>query len=435
MSSTFGAILDGFTTRINQTIETAAESIKNKGIELEIEAGRQLAMTIENTKTAYKSELDYTVNKISRQAKQTFDNLQSMVQRFENATADNLRDIELKAQQVALSLPYSNKMPQLTRVAPRYVVVDDVGRDALVMFQGVFPWSAKPGFEPNFRFNGRDCYLVDSTTQCLTFQVSQAVFNTTTPDQYAYKTGTLVVPWDNGVILSSKVTSEYKIGLSALPKLAGKGTVAYLSHQTERLTQHVTSPEVKYDGNSWYPKPWKDVYEHIYPTPGWLIDVSKRPTMSFTHLHGEHTQEILSVSPYEIVLKVGLYCKSGDKIGIVKVKVDYDQYRDVPEDKTRTEDFTVNWRDSQLLEPHTQETISKVAFEAYDGKKDVFLGPELDAKSVLKISAGGDGAWKIWAEPPQDLKLTASSMPSTLRDKVDRAMKLSNLNRSSKLPD
>ena len=123
---------------------------------------------------------------------------------------------------------------------PRYIVIDDVSKQTFVMFKGVFPWVAKQGFEPSLKFDGNPCFLADSNTQCLTFQVSQAIFSQTNPDEYAYKTRDLAYLGITAGSLSHKTTFTYKAGLGALPKIAGNGTVTYLSHQTQRIENHLT---------------------------------------------------------------------------------------------------------------------------------------------------------------------------------------------------
>jgi len=108
-------------------------------------------------------------------------------------------------------------------------------------------------------------------------------------------------------------------------------------------------------------------------------------------------------------VKIELYCAAGKDIGILEVRVEFEEFKDQTVEKTRIENFDINWKDSKLLEPKSNEYINKVVFYAYDGSQQSFGKPDLSDRSVLKTEAEGNGKWKIWAEPPKDLQLDAES--------------------------
>lgn len=421
-----GSLLGGLFDQVNGTIQQAAEEFKNAGMELEIGAGQQLSIAMDQFKNYYQDELDYTIDKVKKETKDTFDRLNSMVAVFQNKNLEALQDLQVQAQQLANSLPFSSKQPQLSYLKPRYLVIQDLAFSSLVLFKGNFPCSSLPGFEPSLVFKDKTCLLVDSSTQWLTFQVPHSSFEDAIKDKYSYRTGELVVPWDDGWFRSHKVESTYKVGLGALPQQAGKGAVEYIAKNTETHTEHTITDPIEFNGNNWYPEHWHTIYQSVFPKPGWSIDCSKPPKLRVEDKHGRHSQEIVSVSPSQIVYKVSLYCKTGEDIGIVKIQVEFDQYLKQIVDTKRTEEFEMNWKDQKLLEPQGNEVISKVVFDNYIGVHQEFGAPDIDG-GTLKVVAEGNGKWKVWAEPPKDLQIASSDLSKAAKEKIATAEKLQHL--------
>jgi hypothetical protein len=398
----FGDLLKNMLKGVDDVIQNAINSLRSAGIEILIKTGEEITRAIEQIKNAYKDQLDYTLDKLSKEAKKAFDSLNSMVERFERVVIDEMDEIMSEAQQLANSLPFASHQPQLRKKEPSYVIIGDTKDFTLIKFTGNFPNSAKVGFEPSLELGDSKFYIVNTTTQGLTFRLPHSVFKSIDPLKYSYLTIKLRVPWDDGWIFSHKTEYSYAVGIGSLPNIAGNGITEYVSKSTERIEQAKESPNFHYDGNAFYPEPWHDCFQDIYPDRGWTIDVTKYPILQVGHNHGYHKQEIISVSPDKIVTKVGLYCKTGHDMGIVDISVRFTQYRDNPVINKRTENFSLNWIDKILAEPKDQETISKVEFIDYKGGHDVFASPSLE-NDIIKISSQGDGKWKMWAQPPKDL--------------------------------
>ncbi len=294
----FGNLLDGLFNRVDQSIKDSIAHAKNAAIELEIETARELSLAIENAKNAYKDSLDYTIDKVSQSAQKAFNQLDSMVQKFEQHIDDEMDKLMLEAQQLVNSLPLTSKQPQVTRTQPRYLVVDDVANHvSLVIFKGNFPCSAKKGFEPTLTFSNRSCPLANSDTQSLTFQVPQAIFKDSVESHYSFQIGALQVPWDDGWLWSHKTQFDYKVCLGAIPKIAGKGFVEFVSKEEKPFFEPKTSEPEAFDGNKWYPEHWHETYYRVKPEMGWSIDTTQRPILHAERIHGDPQQEIISVSP------------------------------------------------------------------------------------------------------------------------------------------
>ena len=331
LSLSFGGLIDGLFNRVDKTVNNAVQEAKNALIEAEIETGRELELALDQVKNFYRDQLDYTLDKVNKAAVDAFNRLDTLVQSFEKDIDRKLEEIAANAQQLINSLPFASKQPQLTSVKPRFIVINDLA--SLVVFKGNFPWSAKPGFEPSLTFAGKKCAFVDSSTQSLAFKVPHSAFENDPAEKYSFTTGTLQVPWDEGVLWSSKTEYDYKVGLGALPKLAGKGYVEYVSHSKVRDTQGHSSDHIPINGNEWNKKEtWHRDKVYIRPSSGWLIDVSKTPQLRIKHEHGKHNQHISSVSSEQIVVDYEVYADKGKDIGIFYLWVDFEQYQERTEE-------------------------------------------------------------------------------------------------------
>ncbi len=315
-----------------------------------------------------------------------------------------MQDLKLEAQQIVNTLPFTSKQPQLSKVSPRYLVVGDLEKVSRVVFRGNFPDSAKPGFDPSLTFAGKPCVIFNKTTQEITFEVPGSIFSEADKARYSYVVGKLVTPWDDGWIWSHKTQFEYQVGLGALPRIAGTAVAEYVDKGSERVTKAASSPTYFYDGNNWYPEHWHTIYQDIFPEPGWSVDISKGANLIVEHVHGDHKQEIVSVTPDKITLKIGLYCKSGSDIGKVRIRVDYTSWQYKSYEKKRTESYEMNWKDDFLLKPAEHEEIGQVVFTSYDGSIQRFAAPDIGDRSVLKVSSEGNGVWKLWAEAPKGIE-------------------------------
>lgn len=410
LSKTLGKAFEGLFDQVDSTILNAVNAAKKAGLELEMEAGRQIGMAIENAKNAYEDSLEITVDKVSKEVKAVFDQLESMVQTFQKETLDEIQNLKVKAHELVEKLPFASKQPRLSRVSPQYVVIDSVARNALVTFEGDFSWVAETGYTPTLSFKDRRCFLFKSTTQQLTFEVPKEVFQAPNNSKYSYVSGNLQVPWWHSwlVVLGSKKTSNFRVGFGALPLSPGKITVEYESQRTENITQIRKTPKKPYNGNDWYPEHWHEIIEHYYPSPGWKIDISHMPELIAQHKHGKHNQKIKGYTANDITLEVNLYCKHGSDIGVVDIEIQFQEIKQQTVKEIRIEDVNLNWGDSVVLQPKDGEVISRLIFDSYNGKHQEFSAPDM-LSSVLKVKSEGNGKWKLTAEIPKDVGLTLAT--------------------------
>lgn len=427
---TFKQALDSLFDRVNNTIHQAVGDIKNAAVDVEIQAGAEISRSIEQVKNAYENELEKTVEKISVEAGKSFNALNSIVAIFEKKAIDEMNDLMSQAQQLTNKLPFTSKQPQVRNVNPRYIVINDIAKTTFVTFKGNFFFAGTKEYEPVLNFGKNPCPLVDSTTESLTFQISQKDIIGHSKFAYTFNSGELSIPWDDGWILSHKKISLFRVGIGALPQVAGTGYVEYKSTETIRTEQHTLSPMTLYNGNLYYDggrTHWKEILVPFYPKPGWLINPSVPPVVACQVIHGEvKAPEIIGLSATGFFLKINLYIKDHAKIGQAYINVGFNEYIDQTKHNLRDEIFEMNWRDSKLLEPRGNEVISKVVFENYKGTKQELAAPDISS-GTLKAEAALNGKWKIWAEAPKELQISKKDLSLTFNQKLENAHKFKSL--------
>ncbi len=394
------SILDSLQKKIDSSIQSAISAAENAGMNIEIEAGRQVAIAIENAKLAYQDSMEKTLDKVNDTIRNSINALSSMVQDVQDKNDKTLHEIEQKATEWIMALPLAGWQPQLTKVRPKYVVITPTVHQSMVHFNGLFKYAANPKYMPTLEL-GPTTYKPENTTnQELGFTVN---ISNGLMDKCAYTVGTLKVPYENGWIWSDVKTSEYKVWLGALPLLPGKINVYYTSTVIDKATKHIVSGTIKAWADKDYPAQWVTKTFTVYPERGWYV-IPSSVTGPFVHpgAHGSHsTPAIKSIDPNQIVTEIGLSAIDGKHMGRVEYHVEFDQVQDVVVKHSRQEAITLPWRDSKVIEPQKGEEVSKIAFDAFNGHHYEFAGPDL-SNPFLKIRFV-NGKYQLSAEVPSDI--------------------------------
>lgn len=401
-----GNILDGLLESVDRSIEEAINSARNAGLDLEIEAGRQIGIAIENAKNAYKDSLDHTIDQAGKAIQEQVEQLKSMVQDLQNKVTEELEKLESKTQQFILSLPFANKQTQLSRVQPRYAVIADGAPKVHFKFEGVFYYSASAGFEPTLSFGDQVYAPVSTTTQSLEFEIPTGSLISNEDDamtKNSYASGILSAPWDNGWIWSNRVESTYKVYLGALPLSPGKIQVEYTAKKIVTVTKHFVSGTIDAWADKHYPKKWVVIENTTYAEAGWQI-CSEARAVIHAGAHGNHDNPIVSRRERTFVIsQVGLAAFDGKHMGRVSYHVEFDEAQEQTHITKRVEEIKLKWGDSCIIEPNEDEEVSKFIFDAFaDGSHNEYAGPTLD-NPYLKISAE-HGKYRLSAEVPKMYK-------------------------------
>ncbi len=391
--------LNDLQKRIDGSIQQAMNAAENAGISLEIEAGRQVALAIENAKLAYQDSLNLTMAKADKVVRDSLNTLSSMVQDFEQKSFDTIHDFEAKTSQWLMALPFTGNQPQLREVKPKYVVANGVDKKATIRFLGLFKNAANPLCKPSLEIDGKSYVPTSFTNQQVDFEIS---LTKALKNRCSYVKGTLKFPSEKNLGIEVTKAATYSVWLGILSERPGDITVHYTTTKVDKMTKHVISNTVKAWGDEHHPAKWVVKKETIRPESGWtIVPGSVRGPVSHKGAHGSHNQpSIASIDPHQIVTQVGLCASDGKHMGRVEYHVEFDQTQDVEVQDTRQEHVMLNWKDSVVVGPKNGEELYKISFDAFDGTHSEFAGADLD-NPYLKIKFT-NGKYQLSAPIPRE---------------------------------
>lgn len=387
--ATLGVVLGNLMDQVQQAIITA----RNAGLTVEMEAGRQAALTIENARNAYADSLNLTMDRVDATTLQTINHLDTVVQSVSNNSFGNLNQLVTKLQQVANSLPFRPHEPQLSSFSPRYLAPTSPAADVELTFSGNFEFAAKAGFEPTLVLSSKTYSPSSNTTQELKFLVKagdlflpEAFTKRDTPSSTR---GTLTLPWRSkrfGGLSHPRVEDTYNVIFTALPASLGKITVAHTTKTMRPETKTYTSQE--YYQSSASDRGNNDDIDHPYgiaPESGYRI-VQSTSTISEVWGTGDRSHSFVSDSGGQVQYNVTTIHHKFGTSGQTKFKIAFDETRDVEHKDTTTQTVDLNWGDSRTF-PYESGSWHLV-FDAFD--KHHF---ETDAPSTtnpyLKVADNG----------------------------------------------
>lgn len=396
ITPSLGILLNQLFDRVDQTIDAA----KNAGLQLEMEAGAQVRLTIENARIAYADSLNLTMDRVDQTARNTFDQISTLVGNVESKSSALLKQATATAQQIANTLPLHNNRPQVTTLVPKYIVNQT---PIHFKFMGNFQHASEPNYQPNLKFGTRTFQASRITTQSLEFTANPSeVFegvNLQTITKIAYSQGILSTPWPATLMGTNE--AKFTVLIGALPSSPGTITLEYTTQRTERQTQVYTSQNMhlastREAGNN-------DQIGHLfraYPTPGWHV-VRGSSSTSVTH-HGEcQLPSFESDHDDVVVYKGSTIHKVKGSSGSMDVTISFTEYQDVSVTDHHSEKINLKWGDSKVFN-HPLGTW-KITFNAFDGSSHEFLGSDLTSSDYIKIENQG-GGFVIKATKPKDLE-------------------------------
>lgn len=390
-----------FLNRLSDLIQQAIEAARNAGLALEIEAGREINIAIENAKNAYLEILDKTLKEVDKKVQGTLNQLQGIVDELLGHAIDSLDQLTKRTQQIVNSLPFRKRQPQLTHVLPRFVVPGRQTYDVLLQFEGNFEFAAQEEFRPSLDVSGRTFNPSGNDTQKLTFAVPvddlMGSPARSEPTKFSYSKANLTVPWKQSGLLGGKRRRDSYLSLiGLLPVRPGTITIEYKESKTQPQVRRFGTPEYyQTSGGDGGNDDHENVPYAVSPTSGWHV---VRNTSYFDKLvaEGDWSHSFSSDDGDKVVYNVTtIYHRIGTS-GKVRFKIWFDESRDevVSEDKSIAVDL--RWGDSQSFD--LPATTWKVIFDAFDGTHSEFIGTDL-SNPFLKVRATATGLTLGTADP------------------------------------
>lgn len=385
---TFGVFLNNALDKVNVAIDKAREG----GRLLELQAGNELALALENMRTTYDDSLDKTISSVDAKVKDDIEKIALLASQLENKAANDLKDAIAQGQQIANTLPLVDKHPQVRKISPHYFTPGNI----LLHVAGNFPQLSEPDYKPYLEIGTAKVYG-EEATQDLAFHFS---FGLPEQDKLQYSRVKLVVPFKSGA-LSSKKNGEFHLLLGQLPKSPGtiKITSKHEKDQVER--QHIaTQTWQQHSSNDDH----KDII-HTSPTySGWKVlpdTVKFVVEWSQGDENDQWSKRLVSTDAGRVIYSVTtIYHRIGTS-GKVNFHFEFDIERHQTVSEYVTEDVELRWGQSRTF-PYPAGTW-KVVYQPFQGESQEFAGAS-NANKFLTVSTEGNEL-KLLATPPGELEL------------------------------
>jgi hypothetical protein len=240
-------VLNNLLAKVNETIQTAGTVAAGTAML----AGTTLNATIDNARVAFFKDLDKRIKNLNKATRDRIEQIQELVDKFSKNLHQNVEDITSSAQQIANSLPLSNKEPQVRDYTPDFVAGAAPGT-VRVRVRGNFFYASRKKYEPTLVAGTLKLKPTEATTQRLSFEVPPAALPTGSPSAIVSTTLRLVVPYSRRFLLVFKRArrATFQVQLGIVP--SSPGVLAYTPTvdvpQSSRNT--LTSGTIKVDSDA-----------------------------------------------------------------------------------------------------------------------------------------------------------------------------------------
>lgn len=392
-SATLAFTLNHLMDQVQQAIEAA----RNAGLTIELEAGREAAIAIQNAQNAYASDLNLTMDRVDNTTRRTVDQLNTLVTDVSRNAFSNLNDVAGRVQQIVNSLPFRDHQPQLTRVSPRFVVPAINTYPAVIHLNGNFEAASEPGYAPKLQIGDKAYDTSYSSTQELQFAVPVSeLFSGALDSKFNFTTVTATVPWKACSVKfiwcwsTKKEMNTYKLFLGALPASPGKLTLQWQSTHSQRNTKQIHTNEIyQTSASDGANHDHKDVPYQLRPEPGWhILQGSSRLDESPGSTEGDRSETFISDAGDVVEYHVTTIHHGIGTAGRVHFTIYATEYQDVSvADPINTTDYSLKWGDSKAINQNGGTWT--MLFDAFDGSHSEFTGADQNNRFVQIRNSGG----------------------------------------------
>ena len=384
-----GAALDKFASRVNETIERAVGG----GLLLEVQAGGQVAIAIQQAKMAYASSLDLTYGKLSAAQQSSVNSLAATANQFLDKSYKSTREVVASAQAVVHALPFSKNFPQLVSFSPDYAIQD--GRAVHLELYGDFYDIGREGFDALVKVGGKEYKNTSKTSQRLAFDIPVGDLQKS-PSAVTYNNLVITIPFlEGGVIGSTRKNAEFRIPLMVLPKALGTITLveSVVGPSVEKRT--VTTDEFKQESGDDDIKcggEHADLAIHeIAPDPGWRVIPSTVKWVVTWSQGKEGVDEDWWLAKNCSTYVSACLCVSTEHhgrgtSGKVHFLIKYDAERDTTSKESKTHKLSLGWGDHQVIELENGASWT-ASYARFDGQTPS-LGKDY-SDAFLTVSQSG----------------------------------------------
>lgn len=400
---TLGAFLNKALDQVDQEIRDA----QNAGNAVEIEAGRETALAIQNAQNAYADSLDKTAKDLNQSVLTTVGQLQDLTNAVSKDTSLTVKDATTRVQTIANSLPFAGKEPQVTSVRPPYVVPKDDAplNDLEIIFEGNFPNSSLAGYAAYLKVGGRT-FKGENQTGRLRFLVPQGALFADTANrasglQLAHVS--LVTPWQQDKffgLIKARREDHFDVLIGSLP--ATPGTISVIHTVTGSV------PVVKdFCGGPFHQASTKEASNNddkdhhwlVTPESGWHV-VRNTSHAKMRSIQGDvGLPSLISDDGDRVVYTATTIHHGFGSAGSMDFSICFKETQDQATIHADTQLVPLKWGDSKVFDYAAGSW--KVSFIDFTGKSTEFSGPD-NKDPFITISEPG-GKLSIKASDPDSL--------------------------------
>jgi hypothetical protein len=424
---TLGRVLSNLTDQVFDRIEGAiekatesqrlaaistAQAVEQTGLSLQIEAGRQVKLALDQFKNCYKDSLEITIEKLNPEIQKNLETIKQLIENIINPKIELAGDLAVRVEQFIHSLPGIGDIPYLFRSLPNFIDYSQQNRNVLVQFYGRFPKTVET--KASFTINGRTFSPIESKILQLTFQVPSNCFYSDPKQVPSLAQGELKLAWiKNGWVSNSPCEHQYKIWIGVLPPAPGKVSLIYRQITTERLFRHFVSPDffqssaTKGGKLTIINKPYS-----VPPEAGWkivrgsskLIVIWKREKNSTCSFHSDDKDQVI----YHVST---IHSKTPGKSGEIQFRIEFDQYLETTTEQEQSEEIPLKWRETRVIDAK-KGAFKKVTFTSFEGVHYEMSGAN-SSNPLIKITNQG-GNLVLNVASPETLSFFPQALPAKL---------------------
>jgi hypothetical protein len=359
-SITLGSFLGGLLNQINSVIQQAQTS----GLILEVTAGSQVKNLIEETKTAYESSLNKTLDGFSAEERKLFDNLEVSITQV-NEGIDNAASHVLA---ITSTFPLMRRVPQIRKYEGNIV---SPNQSTSLRLNGNFPSLGEKNYSAILKIKGQSIKASVTSNQDIEFTIPNNLLKST-KNKITYMPCVIEIDYEKRkfLLFHSREVASFHQSLVILPDQFGTLVIETTSKVDSTLREPGICPNLIWDTHSGSDD---SAPKGCTVPPTWTVDV---PTVRYvlkaqSGSKGDDWNDAGSVSDINYVgwrfVATTKHGPFGNYGGVV-VDLHYEKYRTTQVDKvTYSSSKTLKWGDKIVIDLPAQ-SLWKLMFTKYDGK-------------------------------------------------------------------
>lgn len=377
-----GAALIKFGSQIQEAIERAVGG----GLILEIQAGGQIALLIQQAQKAYEHELDLTFEKLKGPTQSLVNSLVGAVNDLLNKTYQDISQLQAQARALIHLLPFTKNFPQAWTLSPNYAEPMDTGNLRFAV-AGDFFDIPRQGYDAILKMNGHEYTNSEKSSSALAFSIPNADL-VKAPTLPVANPITVLIPYRKRKFLwlTKKEYATFQTTLASLPQNLGQLTVAITTARSGVTTQNRVGPN---DGQESGDDDIKCGGEHAdraihlaHPDTGWRV-LPNSVTWNVRWSQGRQgVDQDWWLDRNCSTTLLACLCVSTEHhrfgtSGKVHFNIVFTQEKDVVINTTTNTVVNIGWGESRVVQIPGTATWT-ATYKRFDGKTLQFAGPYRD---------------------------------------------------------